>query len=35
MTAAQRVLAHELLKAGMSQRGYMTATQIMELENVS
>jgi hypothetical protein len=34
MTQAQRKLAHDLLKAGLSQRGYMTATQIMELENV-
>jgi len=34
MNPAQRQLAHELLKAGLSQRGYMTATQIMELENV-
>lgn len=34
MSAPQRALAHELLKAGLSQRGYMTATQVMELENV-
>jgi hypothetical protein len=34
MTPAQRALAHDLLKAGLSQRGYMTATQIMDLENV-
>jgi hypothetical protein len=34
MSQPQRLLAHELLKAGLSQRGYMTATQIMELENV-
>jgi Protein of unknown function (DUF3500) len=34
MTPAQRALAHELLKAGLSQRGYMTATQIMDLENI-
>lgn len=34
MNPSQRKLAHELLKAGLSQRGYMTATQIMELENV-
>ena len=34
MSQPQRELAHALLKAGMSQRGYMTATQIMELENV-
>jgi hypothetical protein len=34
MTDAQRTLAHGLLQAGLSQRGYMTATQIMDLENV-
>ena len=34
MSQSQRQLAHELLKAGLSQRGYMTATQIMELESV-
>jgi hypothetical protein len=34
MTPAQRSLAHDLLKAGLSQRGYMTATQIMDLETV-
>jgi hypothetical protein len=34
MNPAQQKLAHELLKAGLSQRGYMTATQIMELESV-
>ncbi|MEO7501470.1 MAG: DUF3500 domain-containing protein [Gemmatimonadaceae bacterium] len=34
MNESQRRLAHDLLKAGLSQRGYMTATQIMELENV-
>jgi uncharacterized protein DUF3500 len=34
MTPAQRSAAHDLLKAGLSQRGYMTATQIMDLENV-
>jgi hypothetical protein len=34
MTGAQRTLAHNLMKAGLSQRGYMTATAIMELENV-
>src|SRR5687768_11694960 len=34
MSESQRRLAHELLKAGLSQRGYMTATQIMELEGV-
>ena len=30
----QRKLAHELLKSGLSQRGYMTATGIMDLETV-
>ena len=34
MSQPQRKLAHELLHAGLSQRGYMTATQIMELENI-
>ena len=34
MTDAQRKLAHELLKAGLSQRGYLTATSIMDLENI-
>jgi hypothetical protein len=34
MNESQRRLAHDLLKAGLSQRGYMTATQIMELESV-
>jgi hypothetical protein len=34
MNQSQRKLAHELLKAGLSQRGYMTATQIMQLESV-
>jgi hypothetical protein len=34
MTEAQRRLAHDLMKAGLSQRGYMTATAIMELENI-
>jgi uncharacterized protein DUF3500 len=34
MTAAQRKLAHDLLKAGLSQRGYLTASSIMELETV-
>jgi len=34
MNPAQQKLAHELLEAGLSQRGYMTATQIMELESV-
>ena len=32
MAPAQRELAHALLKTGLSQRGYLTATQIMELE---
>ena len=34
MTAAQRTLAHALLKTGLSVRGYTAATQIIELENV-
>ena len=34
MTEPQRALAHNLMKAGLSQRGYMTATAIMELENI-
>jgi hypothetical protein len=34
MTPAQRTLAHDLMKASLSQRGYMTASQIMDLENV-
>src|SRR5579864_2143578 len=34
MTAPQRKLAHDLLKSGLSDRGYMTATQIMDLETV-
>jgi hypothetical protein len=34
MTEAQRGLAHNLMKAGLSQRGYMTATAIMQLEDV-
>ncbi len=34
MSQSQRQLAHNLLKAGLSQRGYMTATEIMELESV-
>ncbi len=34
MTEAQRARAHDLLKAGLSQRGYMTASAIIELENV-
>ena len=34
MSEAQRKLAHDLLKAGVSQRGYMTATTIIELETI-
>jgi hypothetical protein len=34
MNDSQRKLAHELLKAGLSQRGYLTATSIMDLETV-
>ncbi|HXW07153.1 MAG TPA: DUF3500 domain-containing protein [Vicinamibacterales bacterium] len=34
MTDVQRKLAHELLKAGLGQRGYLTATAIMELETI-
>jgi hypothetical protein len=34
LTDAQRTQAHALLKTGLSQKGYMTATSIMELENV-
>ena len=34
MTEPQRKLAHELLKAGLSQRGYLTASSIMDLETV-
>ena len=34
MNQSQRALAHDLLKTGLSQRGYMTATQVMELEKV-
>jgi hypothetical protein len=34
MNQSQRTLAHDLLKTGLSQRGYMTATQVMELEKV-
>jgi hypothetical protein len=33
MTEAQREQAHALLKTGLSQRGYMTATSIMDLES--
>jgi hypothetical protein len=34
MTAPQREKAQAMLKAGLSQRGYLTATTIMDLENV-
>jgi hypothetical protein len=34
MSEAQRKLAHDLLKAGLGQRGYLTATAIMELETI-
>jgi hypothetical protein len=34
MTEPQRALAHDLLKTGLSARGFMTATSIMELEKV-
>jgi hypothetical protein len=34
MSAAQRERAHDLLRAGLSQRGYLTANQVMELEDV-
>jgi len=34
MNEPQRKLAHNLLKAGLSQRGYLTATSIMDLETV-
>jgi hypothetical protein len=34
MTDAQRKAAHGLLQSGLSQRGYMTATAIMDLETV-
>src|SRR5207249_7382753 len=34
MNESQRGLAHDLIKAGLSQRGYLTATSIMDLENV-
>ena len=34
MSPAQQQLAHDLLKTGLSQRGYLTATQIMDLERV-
>ena len=34
MNEAQRTLARDLLKTGLSAKGYMTASSIMELENV-
>lgn len=34
MSESQRVLAHALLKTGLSQRGYLATTTIIELENV-
>jgi hypothetical protein len=34
MNEAQRRHAHDLLRAGLSQRGYLTATQIMDLETI-
>jgi hypothetical protein len=34
MTEAQRTATHNLLKSGLSQRGYMTATANMELEGI-
>jgi hypothetical protein len=34
MTEPQRKLAHDLVKAGLSQRGYLTASSIMDLETV-
>jgi len=34
MSEPQRTAAHALLKSGLSQRGYLTATSIMELEEV-
>jgi hypothetical protein len=34
MTEAQRTLAQALLQSGLSQRGYMTATAVMDLETV-
>ena len=34
MTDAQRAHAHDLLSAGLSQRGYLTATTIMDLETI-
>jgi hypothetical protein len=34
MNDAQRTAAHNLMKAGLSQKGYMTASSIMELEAI-
>ena len=34
MTPEQRILAHRLLEAGLSEGGYLTATSIMDLETV-
>ena len=34
MTPPQRTAAHALLQTGLSQRGYLTATTIMSLENI-
>jgi hypothetical protein len=34
MSEPQRKLAHALLRSGLSQRGYMTATQIIDLETI-
>jgi len=34
MTEPQRQLARKLLESGLSQKGYLTATSIMDLENV-
>jgi len=34
MSEGERAAAHDLLKAGLSQKGYLTATSIMQLENV-
>ncbi len=34
MTEEQRALAHALLRTGLSQRGYMTVTAVMDLEKI-
>ena len=34
MNETQRARAHELLRSGLSQRGYMTAQEIMEAEGI-